>query len=168
RVTGTKRVRDGYIDDKSGNQDPDNYGDENYALYLRWTPTDNFEINTRGNERSYRRRMGGADAAGIVNLTENGGVPDPAPGAARNTSSFAWGYRAVDVNAPCGSLIDRTVGNCAITAAQATAANQPGAATVYNYTDPVSGLPVTAQRVTPGVDAAYFATQNTRNQAFGT
>ena len=73
RLTGTKRTRDGYIDDKSGNQNPDNYGDENYALALRWTPTDNLEFNTRGNERSYRRRMGGADAAGIVNLTENGG-----------------------------------------------------------------------------------------------
>ena len=32
RFVGTKRTRDGYIDDKSGNQNPDNYGDENYAL----------------------------------------------------------------------------------------------------------------------------------------
>ncbi len=94
RIVGTKRTRDGYIDDKSGNQNPDNYGDENYALSLRWTPTDNLEFNTRGNERSYRRRMGGADAAGIVNLTENGGTVDPVTGNKRNTSSFAMGYRA--------------------------------------------------------------------------
>ena len=93
RLTGVKRTRDGYIDDKSGNQNPDNYGDENYALALKWTPTDNIEMNTRGNERSYRRRMGGADAAGIVNLTEDGGAVDPATGNPRNTSTFAWGYR---------------------------------------------------------------------------
>ena len=93
RLTGTKRTRDGYIDDKSGNQNPDNYGDENYALSLRWTPTDNFELNTRGNERSYRRRMGGADAAGIVTLTENGGAPIRSPATRRNTTTFAWGYR---------------------------------------------------------------------------
>src|SRR4029079_5927266 len=107
RLTGTKRTRDGYIDDKSGNQNPDNYGDENYALELRWTPTDNLEFNTRGNERSYRRRMGGADAAGIVSLTENGGTPDPVTGNPRNTTSFAMGYRQVDPNVVCPSLVDR-------------------------------------------------------------
>ena len=62
---------------------------------MRWTPTDNLEFNTRGNERSYRRRMGGADAAGIVNLTENGGMRDPVTGNKRNTTSFAMGYREV-------------------------------------------------------------------------
>ena len=92
RFVGTKRTRDGYIDDKSGNQNPDNYGDENYALSLNWTPTDNIEVNTRGNERSYRRRMGGADAAGIVNLTEDGGAKDPVTGTARNTTNYAFGY----------------------------------------------------------------------------
>ena len=74
RLTGVKRTRDGYIDDKSGNQNPDNYGDENYALSLRWTPTDNLSSTRAVTNAVYRRRMGGADAAGIVNLTENGGA----------------------------------------------------------------------------------------------
>ena len=125
RLTGVKRTRDGYIDDKSGNQNPDNYGDENYALALRWTPNDNLEVNTRGNERSYRRRMGGADAAGIVNLTENGGAVDPVTGNERNTTTFAWGYRAVGAT-PCATLVDRTDPTCRITSATANNGAQPG------------------------------------------
>ncbi len=162
RIVGTKRTRDGYIDDKSGNQNPDNYGDENYALSLRWTPTDNFEFNTRGNERSYRRRMGGADAAGIVNLTENGGGVDPVTGNKRNTSSFAMGYRQVDDTVGpmlTTSLVDSDT-NPACTGHRRDVAsprnagyqNQPGRPTIYNFTDPLTGAAVTAQRVTPGVD----------------
>ncbi len=168
RLTGTKRTRDGYIDDKSGNQNPDNYGDENYALSLRWTPTENFEFNTRGNERSYRRRMGGADAAPIVNLTENGGTPDPVTGNPRNTSSFAMGYRRVDVSTPCASLVDRTTPDCVVTAATANNAFQPGGTAVYTFADPLTGAPVTAQRVTPGVDFGLVGANQINNQAFGT
>ena len=168
RVTGTKRTRDGYIDDKSGNQNPDNYGDENYALYLRWTPTDNLEVNTRGNERSYRRRMGGADAAAIVNLTENGGTPDPVTGNERNTSTFAFGYRRVDVNTPCPTLVDRTAPNCVINQSTTGYQNQPGSTAVYTFKDPNTGLPVTAQYVTAGVDAALRGLNQNNNGAFGT
>ena len=168
RLTGVKRTRDGFIDDKSGAQNPDNYGDENYALALRWTPTDNLEFNTRGNERSSRRRMGGAVAAGIVNLTENGGTPDPVTGNPRNTSSFAMGYRRVDTAAPCASLVDRTNPNCVVTSATANNAFQPGGTAVYTFSDPVTGAPVTAQRVTPGVDFAIVGSNEINNQAFGT
>lgn len=100
RLTGTKRTRDGYYDDKSGNPDPGNYGDENYSLALRYTPTDTIEINTRGNERSYRRRMAGADAAGIINFVENG------QGRTRDTSTYAFGYRAVKPTSPYRSGCD--------------------------------------------------------------
>ena len=165
RLTGVKRTRDGFIDDKSGNQNPDNYGDENYALSLKWTPTDNLEINTRGNERSYRRRMGGADAAGIVNLTEDGGTPDPATGNPRDTTTFAWGYRAVDPNSSCATLVDRTNPTCRITAATANNSAQPGSLATYTFTDPATGQTVTAQRITPGVDRSPY---NTNNKAFGT
>ncbi len=164
RLTGVKRTRDGYIDDKSGNQNPDNYGDENYALALRWTPNDNLEVNTRGNERSYRRRMGGADAAGIVNLTENGGAIDPVTGNERNTTTFAWGYRAVGAT-PCATLVDRTDPTCRITSATANNGAQPGSTELYSFTDPATGQVVTAQRITPGVDASPY---NTNNKAFGT
>ncbi len=168
RLTGVKRVRDGFIDDKSGNQNPDNYGDENYALALRWTPTENLEINTRGNERSYRRRMGGADAAGIVTFTENGGTPDPVTGSARNTSSFAFGYRPVDPTVVCASLVDRSNPNCTVTAATANSAFQPGGTALFTFKDPVTGAPVTAQRVTPGVDFGLTAANEVNNKAFGT
>jgi outer membrane receptor protein involved in Fe transport len=165
RLTGVKRTRDGFIDDKSGHPDPDNYGDENYALFLRWTPTDNLEVNTRGNERSYRRRMGGADAAGIVNLTEDGGAIDPVTGNKRNTTTFAWGYRPVNVGTPCASLVDRSTPDCVITAATANNGAQPGSTEVFTFKDPVTGQPVTAQRITPGVDQSPY---NTNNKAFGT
>ncbi len=167
RFTGTKRTRDGYIDDKSGNQNPDNYGDENYALELRWTPTDNLEFNTRGNERSYRRRMGGADAAGIVSLTENGGTPDPVTGNERNTTSFAMGYRRVGTT-PCSTLVDRSVPDCVVTGATLNNANQPGGTAIYTFKDPVTGADVTAQRVTPGVDFGIVGANQINNQAFGT
>ena len=58
RFVANKRTRNGYYHDLSGNKDPGNYGDENYALSFRWTPTDKIELNIRGNERSYARRMG--------------------------------------------------------------------------------------------------------------
>ncbi len=92
RLTGVKRVRDGAIKDLSGNQDPDNFGDENYALALQWTPSDDITWLIRGNERSLRRRMGGADAAGIITFSENGDDQKNA----RDTSTYVFGYRAVD------------------------------------------------------------------------
>jgi len=170
RLTGTKRTHDGYIDDKSGNQNPDNYGDENYALSLRWTPTDNFELNTRGNERSARRRIG--TAQGIVTLTEDAGTPDPVTGNPRNTSTFTFAYRPVDdtvcptlTSGRTDELVGQTrVAGCRITTATAGYQNQPGSTMVYTFTDPVTGQPVTAQRVTPGVD--FSTTGN--NAAFGT
>lgn len=183
RLTGVKRTRDGYIDDKSGNQNPDNYGDENYALALKWTPNDSIEVNTRGNERSYRRRMGGADAAGIVNLTEDGGAVDPVTGDARNTSSFAWGFRRVDdtvcptltsgrtnfqVPTGIGTNTARLTPECRITTATAGYQNQPGSTAIYTFTDPVTGQTVEAQRVTPGVDFSGVGAQNINNKAFGT
>ena len=45
RMTGVKRERDGYYDDKGPAEDAGNYGDENYALSLRFAPGDRFEVN---------------------------------------------------------------------------------------------------------------------------
>ncbi len=154
RIVGTKRTRDGYIDDKSGNQNPDNYGDENYALSLRWTPTDNLEFNTRGNERSYRRRMGGADAAGIVNLTENGGRARSGDRQqAQHVDRSRWATAPVDTY---GASVPRwstgRIPRAPLPARRSTTGFQPGGTAIYNFTDPVTGAAVTAQRVTPGVD----------------
>ena len=104
RLTGVKRVRDGAIKDLSGNQDPDNFGDENYALALQWTPSDDITWLIRGNERSLRRRMGGADSAGIITFSENGDDQKNA----RDTSTYVFGYRAVDPAMPCPNQFTRT------------------------------------------------------------
>ena len=115
--------------------------------------------------------MGGADAGGIVTLTENGGALDPTTGHERNTSTFAFGYRRVD-DTVCPTLTTgRTdeiadgirVPGCRITTSTLDYQNQPGSTDVYTFTDPVTGQPVEAQRVTPGVD---FSIGN--NAAFGT
>ncbi len=111
--------------------------------------------------------MGGADAAGIVSLTENGGTPDPVTGNERNTTSFAMGYRRVGAT-PCATLVDRSVPDCVVTGATLNNANQPGGTTVYTFKDPVTGLDVTAQRVTPGVDFGLVGANQINNQAFGT
>ncbi len=157
RYTAVNRQRDGYVKDLGGfDGDPDDYGDENYAIYLRSTPTDSLEFNLRANERSYRRRMGGATAAGIVNFLEFGGSDtDRFDITRRNTETFAWGYRRVDSSIPCLSTVDRSAGNnCLI-------AGQP----VFTFSDPVTGADVLAQRVTPGVDAAF---DEEPNYAFNT
>ncbi len=146
RFTAVNRERDGYVDDLGGfDDDPDDYGDENYAIYLRSNPTPNLEFNLRANERSYARRMGGATAAGIVNFAEFGGSDsDRFANNIRNTDTLAWGYRAVDSGLPCVSAADRSAGaNCLVS-------GRP----TFNFTDPNTGVPVLAQRVTPGVDPA--------------
>ena len=161
RFVGMNRERDGYYDDLSGNPDPGDYGDENYALALNWTPTENIEVNVRGNERSYHRMMGGADAAGILNISQNGGAS-----AQRDTTTYAWGYRAVNPSITCPDALTRTptvatpgvIGgtSCAIAGQQ-----------MFNFVNPVDGSQVAAQRVTSGVDIAPVGTTDTPNRAFG-
>ena len=176
RLTGVKRVRDGAIKDLSGNQDPDNFGDENYALALQWTPTDDITWLIRGNERSLRRRMGGADSAGIITFSENGDDHKNA----RDTSTYAFGYRAVDPAVPCPNLFTRTavVNVPGIRTGTPGFLGTPGApggvgCTVaglptFNFTNPLDGSNVTAQRVVPGVDAATGSgTTNHPNYSYG-
>lgn len=159
RFVASSRFRDGYYNDLSGNKDPGDYGDENYALSIRYTPTDSIEVNIRGNERSYGRMMGGADAAGILNLSQNGGNT-------RDTTTYAWGYRAVDPNVACPDAFTRTVSvatpgviggtGCAVAGRQ-----------MFNFVNPQTGDNVVAQRVTPGYDFATTGTTDHPNRAFG-
>ncbi len=79
-------------------------GDENYSLAFLWTPSDEFSWYIRGNERSSRRRMGGADAAGIITFSENGDSSKNA----RDTSTYAFGYRAVNPATACPDQFTRT------------------------------------------------------------
>ena len=161
RVTGVKRTRDGYYDDLSGNEDPGDYGDENYALSLRVTPADNLEINMRVNERSYARNMGGADAAGIINLTENEGFE-------RDTTTYAWAYRAVNPNVLCPDLFTRTTPVASEGIIGGVGCMLQGRET-FNFTNPTTGDPVLAQRVVAGVDFANTGTNTTDqiNLAYG-
>ena len=149
RVNAVKRERDGYYDEIGGfDDDPSDYGDENYSLSLRFTPSDTLEVNIRGNERSYNRRMGAATAAGLINFSENGGAVDEITGGARNTSTLAWGLRAIDRTET--DPLSRGFFN----SGQA----------VINYSDPLTGALVEAQRVRPGLDAAI---EDAPNFAFG-
>ena len=159
RFVAMNRERDGYYDDLSGNPDPGDYGDENYAVSFRFTPNANHEFNIRGNERSYHRMMGGADAAGILSLTQNG-VEE------RDTTTYVFAYRAVDPNVPCPNLFTRTPAvatpgvlggtGCAVT-------GQP----TFNFINPTDGSTVIAQRASPGIDRAVSGTTNSPNLAFG-
>jgi len=169
RLTGVKRVRDGAIKDLSGNQDPDNFGDENYALALLWTPNDSFSWYIRGNERSLRRRMGGADAAGIITFSENGQKKGT-----RDTDTYVFGYRAVDPNNLCTNAMTRTAVT-QVPGVRGASGGSPGGVgcmvsglPTFTFTNPVDGSLVTAQRVVPGVDAATGAGTTTHpNYAYG-
>ena len=161
RLTGVKRTRDGYIDDLGPGPDVNNYGDENYALGLRFVPLENLEINARGNERSYRRRMGGADAAGIVNFADNGTERT------RDTSTYAFGFRGVDPGLPCADAFTRTPVTAAAgvkTGIGCTVSGNP----IFQFTNPVDGSIVNAQRVVAGVDASGVGTTDAPNMAYGT
>lgn len=173
RATGIKRERDGYYDDNgfsNGQSNPDvgNYGDENYTLTLEWMPFDNFSWRVRGNERSYRRRMGGAgQLAGIIALSEFGGLD-------RDTQSEVFGFREIlstntdpgaagfDVSQGADALAasglaglnttDPTQPNFLNTSASPLTAN--GLTDLFSFTNPNSGETVIAQRLRPGVDVA--------------
>lgn len=131
RITGYNRSRDGVVDEigVSGGPDLDSIGDENYTLQLQWTPTDTIEINTRANERSVNRVVGGADGGGLVVLSEEAS-------ASRNTQSGAFGFRAVDP-----TQTDPLQRNFLV----------PGADT-FNFTNPSTGEVVQAQRIRAGLD----------------
>ncbi|MEX0942593.1 MAG: TonB-dependent receptor plug domain-containing protein [Pseudomonadales bacterium] len=114
RFTGVHREREGTVKDLGGGPALDAYGDENYALALRWTPTDNFTVDLRGNERSFRRIITSAQGAGTIVVSEAAGALDEVTGGKRNTSARVFGYRAVDTTIPCASLTDRTTPNCTV------------------------------------------------------
>lgn len=172
RATSIKRERDGYYEDvgfTSGqsNQDVGNYGDENYTVVLDFTPFDNFRWRMRGNERSYRRRMGGAgQTAGIIALSEFGGQ-------ARDTQSEVFGFREIlstNTN-PAAATLDissadalAASGAAGLNVANPTGTNflntsastltGNGLTDLFRFTNPTTGETVIAQRLRPGVDVA--------------
>ena len=148
RVTGYKRKRDGVVEEigVQGGPDLDSIGDENYTLQLKWNPTDTIEVNTRANERSVARVVGGADGGGLVVLSEEGlGT--------RNTTSAAFGFRAVDPAQTNPLARDFLVPT----------------ADIFSFTNPSSGEVVQAQRIRAGLDPNTINGDGTGrvNQNFG-
>ena len=187
RVTGVKRTRDGFIEelgdgtDTAGNRvstgrnrDVNNYGDENYALTLEFTPTDTLNILVRGNERSYRRNMSGAVGAGSLIVSEMGGLRDPVTGGERWTSTpmFGWRqtYNPADAGAvACANAVDRTDPMCIVPTGivpyiNGTADGSIPGTGVYTFTH--NGETRYAQPVVAGVDAAG-STNSWQNYAYG-
>lgn len=133
RLNYAHRERDGVIDEISGlGPDLDGLGTDNFAVLLKWTPTDTLEFNIRHNWMDINRVFGGANGGGLVVLNEDGNDT-------RNTTNLTPGYRRIDTtntdpaNVFTNSFYDST---------------QP----ILNFTDPESGANVQAQRNRTGID----------------
>lgn len=144
RLTGSDRSRDGYIENTSPFEgDINDYGDENYALALEFTPTDRISVFARGNDRLFRRRFNGGAGTSPLTVGEGGVTPDGNFGFVeefRNTTDLAFGFRE----------IDRNVTNPAL-AFQRNFFDP--SAEVFQFTNPATGAVVEAQKIRPGIDA---------------
>ena len=152
RFNATRRDRDGVMNDLTpGNPHINDWGDTNYALSLQWTPTDSITMDLRVNDRDYKRMMSGAQGAGAILISENGGMGDEITGGERNTSAMVHGYRPVDPTAgTCDSQVPaigvRSVRgvpspNCVIAGRE-----------VFDFT--WDGVTRYGQRLVPGIDPA--------------
>ena len=177
RATGVKRTRDGFVKEYGDGPDLNSYGDENYTLSLEWMPSDRLTVYVRGNERSYRREMSGAQGAGAIIVSEMGGVPDPVNGGKRWSSVPHIGWRTVqnpnDPNsAMCASATDRSVPDCIVPVGLVPYINGTAGGSIpgtgvygFDYTGDVRY----AQPFVAGVDGGGDTSQweNASYQAFG-
>ncbi|MYE82187.1 MAG: TonB-dependent receptor [Gammaproteobacteria bacterium] len=168
RANGVKRTRDGFMDDvQPGNPDINDYGDENYSLALEWLPLDNLSVLVRGNERSYRRSMSGAQGAGAIVISEQAGMRDPVTGGERWVSVPVHGWRPIAdptaADAPmCASATDRSVPNCIVPTGLVPYINDDHP--WYSFTH--NGLTRYAQPVVGGVDPVGLAPDGTTVSGF--
>ena len=177
RATGVKRTRDGFVKEYGDGPDLNSYGDENYTLSLEWMPADNLTVYVRGNERSYRREMSGAQGAGAIIVSEMGGLPDPVSGGKRWSSVPQIGWRQVqNPNDPnsvmCASATDRSVPDCIVPTGIVPYINDTAPGSIagtgvyaFDYTGDVRY----AQPIVAGVDGTGSTSvfENTAYQAFG-
>ncbi len=175
RVTAVKRTRDGFINDvEPGNPDINNYGDENYSLSLEFTPTETITVYARGNERSYRRMMSGAQGAGAIVVSEMGGVRDPVSGGERWTANPVHGWRSVqNPNDPgavfCASAVDRSTPDCIVPTGMVPYINGTADGTIPGtgvYEFSLNGVTRWGQPLVAGVDSAGVAADGTTNSGF--
>ncbi len=168
RATGVKRTRDGFMNDvQPGNPDINNYGDENYSLSLEWKVAENFNVLVRGNERSYRRMMSGAQGAGAILVSEQAGMPDPVTGGKRWVSVPVQGWRPIanpnSADAPmCASATDRSTPNCVVPTGLVPYINDDNP--YYSFT--LNGETRWAQPVVGGVDPVGIAPDGTTITGF--
>ncbi len=136
RFNFSLRDREGVIDEIGPGSDLDGLGTENYAIQLRFTPTDTIEANLRLNEMDIDRPFGGANGGGLVVLDEVGV-------GSRDTTNIVPGFRRIDTantnpaNFGQSSWYDVT---------------QP----ILTFNDPITGAPVQAQHARLGVDVVEF------------
>ncbi|MBX3706246.1 MAG: TonB-dependent receptor [Pseudomonadales bacterium] len=87
RLTYTHRERDGYIKDTSPfGTDINDYGDDNIALALELTPTENLTFYVRANSRDYDRKFNGGSGTSPIVVSQAGGFT-------RDTTTLAFGWR---------------------------------------------------------------------------
>ena len=130
RFTGSDRERDGYIDNSTPGQDDINdYGDENYALTIEYTPTDRITLFARANERSYARNFNGGAGTMPITVSENGMN-------VRDNVNLTHGRRAVSAAQTNPFASDFLVAG----------------APTRDYVNPITGAVVTTQAIRPGID----------------
>ena len=160
RLNATRRKRNGVINDLTpGNPHINDWGDTNYALSLRWTPSDTVTMDLRVNERDYHRMMSGAQGAGAILISENGGLGDEITGGKRNTSAMVHGYRPVD---PSAGMCDTATPLPLVPAAPWIMSRTSGGVPSPNCVIPGrelfefdwNGITRFGQRLVPGVDPA--------------
>ncbi len=160
RLNATRRDRNGVINDLTpGNRHINDWGDTNYALSLQWTPSDDLTLDLRVNDRDYQRTMSGAQGAGALVISENGGMGDEITGGLRNTSAMVHGYRPVDPDAGmCDSPMPGTFAGAPAGALSRTVDGMPAPNCVISGMDVFdftwNGVTRSGQRLVPGVDPA--------------
>jgi outer membrane receptor protein involved in Fe transport len=116
RFTYTRRRRDGYIEDTSPfGRSINDYGDENYALALEFTPTDRLTFYARGNSRDFDRKFNGGAGTSPIVRSQGGEL-------VRDTTSLAFGWRPT----PAGEVPDRVFTHPVTGAAVAASRIRPG------------------------------------------
>ena len=150
RFSWTTRERDGYIKDLGPGPDLDSRGEENYALQLNWTPSNNLEFNVRTNKISVHRVMGGADGGGLIVF--RGENVD----GSRNYDRLVNGFRRTDPNQT--NPLDPTY--------------QDPSMELFTFTNPTTNEVVQGQYRRAGIDVGLrdngqSSSQNLLNMAFG-
>ena len=160
RFNATRRERNGVINDLTpGNPHINDWGDTNYALSLRWMPIETVTLDLRVNERDYKRMMSGAQGAGAILISENGGLGDEVTGGKRNTSAMVHGYRPVNPLAgPCDTATPIPFAGAPPGALSRTVFGAPSPNCVIRGMDVLEfnwkGTTRYGQRLVPGVDPA--------------